>query len=262
MLRHAQVFGSAMYVTESTARWLALGALGCAWLLACGDGGDGAEGGGAAQDTLDGGRVASSRPAYREPRDGGAQPVPPEFVPPDPPAPILAHGDAATPPAPSDGAVPAPSQDCLELEPGGELSFEAQLTAEHTWQRVDAEPSCPVTRVSAYEVAYAAYTLCASDQPRTLEITMLGADRLDAPPRQAVADTMLVVYPELGALTDDPFACLAIDDDGEFDGLISNSARIEALDVAAFDTPVIIATSHERPDQRGLGLFSLTLRAR
>jgi hypothetical protein len=80
-------------------------------------------------------------------------------------------------------------------------------------------------------------------------------------PRESLGDPMLVVYPDESNLDEDPFACLALNDDGSFDGLISNSARIERLEVAEGESPVIVATSRERPDQRGLGLFEFTLRA-
>jgi hypothetical protein len=210
----------------------------------------------------DAGHDASSIPAYMEPHDSGVQQVPPEFVPPDSPEAIPAHGDAAVEPdAAPDTGVPPTARDCLELEPGEARTFEAELTGERIWRRVEAGPSCPVTHVSAYDVAYELYPLCASASPRVLEIIMLGADRIEVAPRESVADPMLVVYPEERNLDDDPFACLAVNDDGSFDGLTSNSARIDRLEVAEGETPVIVATSRERPDQRGVGLFELTLRA-
>jgi hypothetical protein len=209
----------------------------------------------------DAGHDASSIPAYAEPYDGAVQQIPPDFVPPDAPDPILAHGDAAAPPAPATDAGSPPPEGCLALEPGDTLSFEDRLTSDRVWRRVDAGASCPVSHVSAYAVAYERYDLCPSDQPRVLEIAMLGADRIEMPPRESVADPMLVVYPDERYLSEDPFACVAINDDGSFDGLTSNSARIDEVAVTAGESLAIIATSHERPDQRGVGLFVLTLHA-
>ncbi len=226
------------------------------------DGDDDARADGGPANGLDAGRQPSSLPAQRQIFDGGQTQTPPKFEPPLGPDPIEAHADAAAAPA-SDEDAAVPSQDgCVELPPGELVKLAGELRAEQTWPRVEPQASCPAARVSTYEVAYVAYELCPSSRARSVDLTMYGADRLDLPLRDAVADPMLVVYSELSDLRDDPFACLAINDDGEIDGTTGNSSRIEALELPAGQQAVIVATSRERPDQHGLGSFELALRAR
>lgn len=195
---------------------------------------------------------------------------PPPFMPSEPPEPIPAHNefpllDGATP---SEAAVdsgtpvtPPPEPDCLTLEPGDDAMFMADLSADKRWFRIDPENGCPAAVVTADDVAYASYVLCPFERDRTLEIIMRGADMLSMPPPDAVADPMLAVYPDEEQAHDDPFACLAANDDGVFDGLLSNSARIEGLIVPAGERVVVLATSFEPPEQHGVGPYSIELRA-
>ncbi|MDH5672576.1 MAG: hypothetical protein OEZ06_10535 [Myxococcales bacterium] len=187
----------------------------------------------------------------------------PDFSPPDAVAPIEAYNENEPPDAAVDATViaPPPRTDCLQLEPGESLRFEDMLDAEHTWLRIAPDDGCPAMLVTAREVAYRAYKICDSQVSRSLTITMEGDDRLPMPPRATVADPMLVVYADEQNAFDSPFDCLAVNDDGLFDGFAANSARIADLSLEPGKTVVVLATSYESPDQRGIGLFALSLSA-
>jgi len=154
-----------------------------------------------------------------------------------------------------------PSGDCIELEPGDTRMVDSVLTDEWLWMRIDPQAGCPATHVTDREVAYAPFVLCASALERSVTITMLGADMLPASAGDAVADQMLAVYADEQALSADPFDCLAVNDDAVFDGFLSNSARIDRLRIETAVSVAVIATSAERPDQHGVGAFSLMLTA-
>jgi hypothetical protein len=195
--------------------------------------------------------------------DAATRPDPFDFEPAEPPAPIAAHGDAGPPhQAPVDAMVAPPAGDCIAIAPGTTVTLTGDLDAESTWLRIAPDTGCPATRVTSTAVAYQVHGLCPAEASLSLEIVMRGADMLASPPREAVADPMLVVYEREEQLELDPFGCLATNDDGTFTQGSANSARIEALPFAAGDSAVVIATSYERPDQRGVGAYELTLRAR
>jgi hypothetical protein len=147
--------------------------------------------------------------------------------------------------------------DCLELESGETLTLEGSLDALRVWRRIDADDGCPATTLSAAEVAYRGYRLCPSSRARTLEITMAGDPDAASPLR----DPLLVVYGEPDAVQRQPFSCLAASDDGEIDGMRGNGARVGSLALAADARAFVVASSHDEPDQGGVGDYVLTLRA-
>jgi hypothetical protein len=195
----------------------------------------------------------------------------PPFVPASSPEPIPAHNelsasDAATEPeaikadssAPNDSSI---ASNCLLLLSGERSTFEAILTRDKQWRRIEPSAACPAQTVTATNVAYAPYVLCAVESERTIEIIMRGADMLPMPLRDVVADPMLAIYRDEARAFDDPFDCLAVNDDGVFDGVPSNSARVEGLVVPAGMRATVLATSFEPPEQHGVGLYSLELHA-
>jgi hypothetical protein len=180
-----------------------------------------------------------------------------DFEPAAPAAPVDATNPNSPPEPRMDASPPTPVRDCFALEPGDTIELQGELTAERTWLRIEPDASCPAARVTTREVAYAPFVLCPSERPRTLELTMLGADMLGL--RDAVADPMLVVYASEDLVHDDPFDCLAANDDGVFGGLVASSARVSDLVLEPGQPATVIATSYERPEQRGLGPFTLVL---
>ena len=187
-------------------------------------------------------------PAYNELdakvalRDAGAEPAEPAQ-------------DSGTPPV----SLPAP--DCLMVQRGETIKVDAELAADRQWLRIDPADGCPAMLVTADEVAYAPHVLCPADEDRMLTLSMRGTDMLSAQGGETVADPMLAVYGDEASLHDDPFDCLAVNDEGMFDGVPSNSARIEGLFLPAGMGAVVIATSFEPPEQHGVGLFQLEVRA-
>jgi hypothetical protein len=189
-------------------------------------------------------------------------------VPAAPPDPIPAFNDQ-----PADAAVPdatiasdsgqlvEPHDGCIALAAGDAVHLDGELDDQHRWLRIDPENGCPATLVTADDVAFASYVICEANADRVLNVSMLGTDQLPAGDVETVADPLLVAYADEGALQDDPFDCLAANDDGTFDGFVSNSARIESLALPAGMRLVVVASSMEAPEQHGIGRFAIELSA-
>lgn len=181
-----------------------------------------------------------------------------DFLPADPPD----ANPAYNPNQPREDAEVAPDAGPLPsgcLAPGDEQAIDGALIASRTWRRIEPD-GCPATRLTDREVAYAIHWVCAWQDSIMIDVAMLGADQLARP--DAIADPVLVAYPDDDALVSDPFACLAVSDDGMFGGGVADSSRIESLVIGAGERVAIVATSYARPDQHGIGTYRLELSAR